>query len=149
VLNTGKVLVSMLIAVNDLVPRLQLDLVPKLQLDLVPRPEPGNEENGRTLSLCGPGKYRSHGEFPDPADKTADLPTFANAVSNSEAVDFQALFRVCVGLLTQEPNRALTEIFDLTAQRCTSGGVFPNCIQTEAAGKSRCTVAVPDSIGSK
>ena len=70
-----------------------------------------------TLSLCGPGKYRSRREFPDLADKTADLPTFANAVSNSEAVDFQALFRVCVGLLTQEPNRALTEMFDLTAQR--------------------------------
>jgi RNA polymerase sigma-70 factor, ECF subfamily len=38
-------------------------------------------------------------------------------VSNSEAPDFQVLFRTCVGRLTQDPERALTEMFDLTAHR--------------------------------
>ena len=38
-------------------------------------------------------------------------------MNNSEAQDFQALFRVCVGRLTQEPERALTELYDLSAQR--------------------------------
>ena len=40
-----------------------------------------------------------------------------NAVSTPEAVDFHALFRICVGRLAQEPRCALTEMFDLTAQR--------------------------------
>lgn len=38
-------------------------------------------------------------------------------MSNSEASDFQAVFRVCVSRLTLEPQRALTEMFDLAAQR--------------------------------
>jgi len=38
-------------------------------------------------------------------------------VNNSDASEFQVLFRVCVGRLTQEPERALTEMFDLAAQR--------------------------------
>ena len=39
------------------------------------------------------------------------------AVSTPEAADFHVLFRNCVGRLTQEPDCALTEMFDLTAQR--------------------------------
>ncbi len=38
-------------------------------------------------------------------------------MSNSDASEFHALFRDCVGRLTLEPERALTEMFDLTAQR--------------------------------
>ena len=67
--------------------------------------------------FSGAGKYRSDREFPIPADKPRFLPTFDNAVSTSDHSDFQAQFRVCVGLLTQQPERALTVLFDLTAQR--------------------------------
>ena len=38
-------------------------------------------------------------------------------MSTPDHSDFQAQFRVCVGLLTQQPERALTVLFDLTAQR--------------------------------
>jgi RNA polymerase sigma-70 factor (ECF subfamily) len=38
-------------------------------------------------------------------------------VNTSDAPDFQVLFRTCVGRLTLEPERALTEMFDLVAQR--------------------------------
>ena len=38
-------------------------------------------------------------------------------MSNSDASEFHALFQDCVGRLTLEPERALTEMFDLTAQR--------------------------------
>jgi len=45
------------------------------------------------------------------------LPTSDNAVSNSDGSDFQTLFRQCVSQLAQQPERALTELFDLSAQR--------------------------------
>lgn len=38
-------------------------------------------------------------------------------MNHTDAPDFQLLFRACVGRLTLEPERALTEIFDLVAQR--------------------------------
>ncbi len=38
-------------------------------------------------------------------------------MNHSEASEFQGLFKQCVSRLTDEPERALTEMFDLTAQR--------------------------------
>jgi RNA polymerase sigma-70 factor (ECF subfamily) len=38
-------------------------------------------------------------------------------VNQTEASEFQARFKICVGRLTLEPERALTEMFDLAAQR--------------------------------
>lgn len=43
--------------------------------------------------------------------------TLGSAVSPDEVADFQAKFRNCVDRLTERPERALTEMFDLTAQR--------------------------------
>lgn len=43
--------------------------------------------------------------------------TLGSAVSLDEVADFQAKFRNCVDRLTEQPERALTEMFDLTAQR--------------------------------
>lgn len=61
-----------------------------------------------------------------------EVPTFDNAVSNSNASDFQAVFRACVGRLTQEPERALTEMFDLTAQRLVRFGLTITGNQADA-----------------
>jgi len=38
-------------------------------------------------------------------------------VSSDDVADFQTKFRNCVDRLTEQPERALTEMFDLTAQR--------------------------------
>ncbi len=38
-------------------------------------------------------------------------------VNSGEVADFQAKFRSCVDRLAEQPERALTEMFDLTAQR--------------------------------
>lgn len=38
-------------------------------------------------------------------------------MSSNEVADFQVSFQQCVGRLTQQPERALTEMFDLAAQR--------------------------------
>lgn len=38
-------------------------------------------------------------------------------MNQTEASEFQARFKICVGRLTLEPERALTEMFDLAAQR--------------------------------
>ena len=38
-------------------------------------------------------------------------------VNSDDVVDFQTKFRNCVDRLTEQPERALTEMFDLTAQR--------------------------------
>jgi RNA polymerase sigma-70 factor (ECF subfamily) len=38
-------------------------------------------------------------------------------VSNLDGSEFQTLFRQCVSQLTHEPERALTQLFDLSAQR--------------------------------
>ena len=38
-------------------------------------------------------------------------------MSLDEVADFQVKFRNCVDRLTEQPERALTEMFDLTAQR--------------------------------
>ena len=43
--------------------------------------------------------------------------SLGSAVSLDEVADFQAKFRNCVDRLTEQPERALTEMFDLTAQR--------------------------------
>ena len=69
------------------------------------------------LAIFSSGKYRYQSEFPNPADKLAGRTTFGNAVSLNETADFQASFRNCVDRLTEQPERALTEMFDMTAQR--------------------------------
>ena len=38
-------------------------------------------------------------------------------MSPHETADFQASFRNCVNRLTEHPERALTEMYDMTAQR--------------------------------
>ncbi len=53
-------------------------------------------------------------------------------MNNSDALEFQALFRVCVGRLTQEPERALTEMFDLAAQRLVRFAVTVTGNQADA-----------------
>ena len=43
--------------------------------------------------------------------------TLGTNVNSDDVVDFQTNFRNCVDRLTEQPERALTEMFDLTAQR--------------------------------
>jgi len=43
--------------------------------------------------------------------------TLGTNVSSDDVADFQTKFRNCVDRLTEQPERALTEMFDLTAQR--------------------------------
>jgi len=43
--------------------------------------------------------------------------TLGTNVSSDDVADFQTKFRNCVDRLTEHPERALTEMFDLTAQR--------------------------------
>ncbi len=43
--------------------------------------------------------------------------TLGTNVNSDDVADFQTQFRNCVARLTEQPERALTEMFDLTAQR--------------------------------
>jgi len=56
-------------------------------------------------------------EFPNLPDKSAAVATFRTPVNPSESIDFQSLLSNCIGQLHQTPQRALAELFDLTAQR--------------------------------
>jgi RNA polymerase sigma-70 factor (ECF subfamily) len=58
-----------------------------------------------------------HKNFQIRQTKPAFRSLSAIAVSTPDAADFHAQFLSCVGLLAQEPERALTGLFDLTAQR--------------------------------
>lgn len=65
----------------------------------------------------GAGKYRAVREKPNRSDKRRPPGAFENVVSRPDSSDFQAQLRASVGKLTQAPERALTELFDLTAER--------------------------------
>lgn len=67
-------------------------------------------ERGREI-IVRPGNF----QIVQTIETGAEHP--AVTVSQTDASDFQARFRACVGVLTQQPDRALTELFDLAAQR--------------------------------
>lgn len=53
-------------------------------------------------------------------------------MTTPDPLDFHARFRACVGLLTQQPEHALTSLFDLTAQRLVRFAVTITGNQSDA-----------------
>jgi RNA polymerase sigma-70 factor, ECF subfamily len=69
------------------------------------------------LHTSDSGKYRSNWEIQIPEDKTAWNENQAFAVEKTEQAEFLASFEASVALLVEDPERALSALFDLTAAR--------------------------------